>query len=235
MKRLLTTGIMVVFAVSLLATTQMRPVSADAPTVALVSPASGSTIIAPSFPHQVPLTFSVGHAGGLNQVSHVDVTIGGTSILTGVGANGVADPWTPTPACNLANLNPAGFTGCSVVDNNNGTLTVPWTVNAPGTFTVVVSAKHGAEGSDTEAFEVIGDVTVEYPAPPAIANAYIKAQGYKLVAKRHGCVLSSIATQHAQYSAFGPKGGPYCKDNTDASCTKAVHSEVEFLMATSCP
>ena len=58
------------------------------------------------------------------------------------------------------------------------------------------------------------EVSVEYPAPPAVANAYLNATYTKqqLNAKRRGCIVSQIADNHAKDSKYGPKGGPH---NTD--------------------
>jgi hypothetical protein len=59
-------------------------------------------------------------------------------------------------------------------------------------------------------------LAVEYPAPPAVANAYINSDPtYKSApGKKRGCIISKVAEKHAKWSddpyyGYGPKGGPY--------------------------
>lgn len=60
-------------------------------------------------------------------------------------------------------------------------------------------------------------LNAEYPAPPAVANAYIKDNPAVLASKKqHGCVISQIADEHAKYSTFRPKGGPYNTEMIEA-------------------
>lgn len=69
-------------------------------------------------------------------------------------------------------------------------------------------ADRGAEGTDEDA-ATFNLVAVEYPAPPATANAYVNSNYKSLGVKKRGCVISQIANNHAQLSKYGPKGGPY--------------------------
>jgi hypothetical protein len=56
----------------------------------------------------------------------------------------------------------------------------------------------------------VAQLSAEYPAPPAVANAYINSKPRNWVTStQRGCIIKVIAEQHGQYSAFGPKGGPY--------------------------
>jgi hypothetical protein len=56
-------------------------------------------------------------------------------------------------------------------------------------------------------------IAIEYPAPPAIANAYINSLGAAIkkafTAGARGCVISDIAQNHGQLEKYGPKPGPY--------------------------
>jgi hypothetical protein len=58
-------------------------------------------------------------------------------------------------------------------------------------------------------------VQVEYIAPPAIANRYIREEGIKLNGRQRGCIISHIADQHAKLNAYSPdgnRGGPFRAD-----------------------
>lgn len=104
---------------------------------------------------------------------------------------------------------------------NNSTQLCPapygfnWSVAAPGSYTLLVTVKHGNDtGVDTETVEFLM-LTVEYPAPPAVANAYINSVPlYKSASgKKRGCIISKIAEKHAKLAGeqggYGAKGGPY--------------------------
>jgi hypothetical protein len=54
-------------------------------------------------------------------------------------------------------------------------------------------------------------LSVEYPAPPAIANAYINSTSTlkNLFGKKRGCIINEIAQRHGQQEAYGAKPGPY--------------------------
>jgi hypothetical protein len=86
-----------------------------------------------------------------------------------------------------------------------------WSVPAPGDYSLFISARHGNEdGSVTEEVEFVM-VAVEWPAPPAVANAYINSEPEfkKLHGKRRGCIISEIAKLHGQQETFGARPGPY--------------------------
>jgi len=188
---------------------------ATAPTVTITSPTTGTTIYG-SFPYLLPLTFQITHEdqGDLNSIKSLTITAQKagdptpTTILDGV------KPFAGNNTC--ASPVPAGIVSCAVSpDGMTGTLGVNWLVPSAGTYTFVVSASHGnADGSDT--IEVIFDlqtVSVEYPAPPAIANAYINGLSSTLrkqfTAGVRGCVISQIAELHGKQEYYGDKPGPY--------------------------
>lgn len=173
--------------------------AADSPVVTLLGP--GGTIFSPSFPVQTTVDFTIAHTP-INAVKDLDVTIDDASLL-----GGEIKPFVDfTCSAALAGL----ATSCSV-DDNTGTVSIPWQVPAPGTYAIVVTVAHGNdEGTDGDevSYEIVL-VDVEYPAPPAVANAYINATFKKAAPKVRGCIVSSIANNHAMDSKYGPKGGPY--------------------------
>jgi hypothetical protein len=86
-----------------------------------------------------------------------------------------------------------------------------WTVPAAGEYTLVISARHGNEDGTVSEEVEFHLVAVEYPAPPAIAHAYINSTPAlkSLNGKKRGCIISEIAKLHGQQEAFGAKPGPY--------------------------
>jgi len=205
------------------------PVSAQnngpAPTMNIVSPtAAGGTLFLGSFPTTVPVNYTVTMNGGseLKSLVNLNVLVNGVSLYgsdSGLNAFGNGNVCTGT-----ASTSP---NTCSTTDAYNATLSVPWTVNGVGTYTILVAAKYrGADGIDQETVTV-AQMSAEYPAPPAVANAYLRNHpALRLSGKQHGCVISKIAEQHAHYSAYGPKGGPYV--------TAAIQAAVDSF-ASSCP
>jgi hypothetical protein len=188
---------------------------ATAPTVTITSPTTGTTLYG-SFPFTVPLTFEITHGdqGDLNSIKDVTITAQKSSDAQPTTIFGPADPFAGNNTC--ANPLPAGIVFCTVNnDGTVGTITVNWQVPSAGTYTFVVSASHGnADGSDS--VHVVFDlqtVTIEYPAPPAIANAYINGLASSVrklfTAGVRGCVISQIAENHGKYETYGAKPGPY--------------------------
>jgi hypothetical protein len=158
------------------------------------------------FPYTQPVATQITMtSGSLGSLTGFNVEIDGSSV-TGGNLNPYAET---TNLCNT-NVTTAGRS-CTSDGSTVGTITVPWAVNAIGTYTITVVAKYrNAEGSDSEQVTVANS-TAEYPAPPAVANAYINSSTWRtyLTGKQRGCVISKIAEQHGKNSAYGPKGGPY--------------------------
>ena len=189
--------------------------AATPPTVTITSPTTGTTFYG-TFPYTLPLTFEIEHGdqGDLNSVKDLTITAQKAGDANPTTILGPVKPFAGNNTC--ADPLPAGIAECSVNgDGTIGTLKVNWQVPSAGTYTFVVSAKHGGE-SDSDTIEVIFDlqtVAVEYPAPPAIANAYINslpaAQRKLFTAGIRGCVISQIAENHGKYETYGAKPGPY--------------------------
>jgi hypothetical protein len=134
----------------------------------------------------------------------LDVLVNGASLF----ASAVGDPFGTSNECKSPNLTSVTIT-CSTNGSDEATFGIPWTVPAPGTHTITVSIKHQNDIGEDEETVTFSLIAVEYPAPPAIANAYINRTFPKSAAKVRGCVISQIAEKHAHDSAYGPKGGPY--------------------------
>lgn len=199
--------------------------SGPAPTMNIVSPtAAGGALFLGSFPTTVPVNYTVTMNGGseLKNLVNLNVLVNGVSLYgsdTGLNAFGNGNVCTGAVATSPNT--------CSTTDAYNAALSVPWTVNAVGPYTILVTAKYrGVDGTDQETVTV-AQMSAEYPAPPAVANAYLKNHPtLRLSGKQHGCLISKIAEQHAHYSAYGPKGGPYA--------TGAIQAAVDSF-ASSCP
>jgi hypothetical protein len=221
MKRTLTIFGAFALVAAILAFAPAPEVKADAPTISITGP-TGTQFV--SFPFDTNITMTVqDDSGALDNVNNLTVVVNdgvsSTTLYSGINA------FAGGPVCSVQIGGIAGAT-CQVVAGV-GTLTFPWTVLGPGQYTITVTAKHqSATGTDIEiaSFQL---VAVEHPAPPAEANAYIKATFGKLGAKRQGCVISQIANMHAHDSFFGPKGGPYD--------IPLIQATVNGLLASSCP
>jgi hypothetical protein len=188
---------------------------ASAPTVTITSPSTGDTFYG-TFPYTLPVTFNITHGdqGELKSVQELTISAQKAGDVEATVILGPLKPFTGSNACPTPL--PAGIVSCSVdLAQLTGTLTFNWQVAAAGSYTFLVSTKHGnAFGTDT--VEVAFDlqtIAVEYPAPPAIANAYINSLPSALkkafTAGARGCVISDIAQNHGQLEKYNPKPGPY--------------------------
>jgi len=202
-----------VFLVSLLA----FPAMADNPTVNILAPTG--TVFVGAFPYTTNLTVQVSHpAGALSDLNVFDVKVSQvspvstppTSILL---AGPLGNPF-PGNVCSPSQMVIAkGVTSCGV-SSGIATVSVSWTISGPGTYMVEVSLKHqSAVGDDAETV-VFNLIAAEYPAPPAIANAYINAnaRAKKASPTVRGCVIAQIAQNHGQTQKYDPAPGPYNDD-----------------------
>ena len=218
------------------------PAYASAPTVTILSPATGNTIFAvpADFPITVPVSFRVTHydAGAnppateknLRDVSEVKVSISQTA----PGSVAYADiavldhPWQNGSSVGCNPANPSAVTSCGVTGNTQGDATVSWSANGFGTYSVKVTAQHAsAVGQDEETGIVIAEevVNVEWPAPAAIANAYINANYTRTAATQRGCIVRKI-TERDHLRLYNERPGPYN--------TIAIQTDVELFRA-NCP
>jgi hypothetical protein len=144
----------------------------------------------------------------LQNLVNLDVQVDATSLTSFP----VATPFevvAGTRFCTAALI--AATTACNTSGNDTASAAVNWQIPAPGTYAILVKVAHGANtGTDTdEVSYALELVNVEYPAPPAVANAYINQTYSRLSGGIRGCIISQIANEHAMNEKYGPKGGPY--------------------------
>lgn len=210
MKQKLFSIIAIVLAGGILAALPTNIARADAPTVVITAPTAGTTYFTTSFPYNTSIAFNIIH-NEVRNLNVLDVQVDGVSILD--GGNPIGNPLSGpgnTNACSSGLLLQA--TTCNVADAANASISIPWTVPAPGTYTITVSLRHNSAEGEGEVEDVTYALTaVEFPAPPAVANNYLNTAYTKsqLSSKKRGCIISQIAARHAQDSYYGPKGGPY--------------------------
>jgi hypothetical protein len=178
-------------------------------TVDITDPTTGVTVYVPSFPANVDIMFIITH-NPLKDVGVLNVEVDSISIFS--GGNAIGNPFDIDNMCSGQMVLP-NISFCSTNELDEGTVKAPWLVPEPGTYTITVSSKHTGVGeavTDSEEADIqLSLVNVEYPAPPAVANAYLNSLGIKIKGGVRGCIISAIANNHAWYSAYGPKGGPY--------------------------
>lgn len=198
----------------------LSPIAATAhePTMTILEPTG--IVYLESFPAVVPVKFDVQHAE-VKDLNKLEVTVDGSSILT---TPEVGNPFqAPGNINSCAVINGrSDFTSCSLLSANQVEVGFNWTVPAAGTYSLLVSVKHKNDtGEDVESVQFL-TLTAEYPAPPAVANAYLNAHNPPK-GKVRGCIISAIAELHAKDSAYGPKGGPYDEN--------AIHVDVDDFRA----
>ncbi|CAN5692332.1 hypothetical protein BH20ACI4_BH20ACI4_28340 [soil metagenome] len=199
MKRKLSIFSALALVLTLFVSLTITPVKADTPTISITGPSG--TVFVPGFPYNTTIDFTISHAD-LNDLNALRVDIDGNQL------HNFGNPFSTT-ACNSGGGNLAGVATLCSVAAGTATVKIPWSVPGPGTYTISVSVKHnGAEGEEVETATFVL-TAIEYPAPPAVANAYLNTFTPKVNAKKRGCVISQIANNHAQNSKYGPKGGPY--------------------------
>jgi hypothetical protein len=214
MKRTLTMIGALALMASLLLYAPARKVKANTPVINVTSPTG--TVFVSSFPYATSIALTIHHVS-LKDLNVFEVTVDGNT-LTGVIGN---------PFDNSNQCRPAAFVGgttCNTSSDDDASVTVPWSVPGPGTYTVGVRIRHnGSEGTDEEDV-TFALVAVEYPAPPAIANGYINSTYKKISATKRGCIISQVANNHAHESKYGPKGGPYDNDLVKADVDIYIYS-----------
>jgi hypothetical protein len=202
------------------------PAFATAPTLTLTI---ATAVAVPAFPAIVSIPLTIAHAddcpgmgtGSLRCLQVFDVAVNGSSILPGGVPIGSA--FDGSSVCTAAMTSNGLTCSTSGTPPTQANVSVPWTVAGPGAYVVSARIRHGGVEGDDEETVSVQLIVAEYPAPPSIANDYIKAQNYKLTGGKRGCVINAIAQNHAHDERYGPKGGPYDKD--------LVAQDVEVLLA----
>jgi len=171
------------------------------------------TVIVSSFPFSTNIALQISHEDGLDNLQVFDVETSQVSpVLTPYASlTHIGNPFDQTGACSNQMIPANQISACSV-NNGVASVAVMWQVPAAGTYSVKVTLKYrGGEGFDIEPVTFTLLLAVEYPAPPAIANAYINGNPTlkKSSPTIRGCVISQIAQLHGQTQKYNPPPGPY--------------------------
>jgi hypothetical protein len=173
----------------------------------VVSPAGTIFVSGPGA--VVPIVVNAQH-NPLSVLTQFDVQVDGTSII-----GGQLNPFTGGATPNLCTAELLAVSAaCATNGLDQAAVTVNWTVQTvPASYTIFVKSRHqSVTGSDVEDV-LVQILDIEYPAPPAVANAFINSQSSAIrrqfSSAVRGCVIAQIAEGHAKQEAYGPKGGPY--------------------------
>ena len=188
--------------------------AADAPVIGITAPPDGSVIEASSFPATAFVTASVQHApvSALRMLSASD----GAGTVFNVNSGGVGNPFDGNSCTNIL----TAVDTCTVfAGNGSAVVGFDWTVATPGTHTLTVAGQHGPATGSASIEVTFVLVAGDSPAPPAIANAYLRANHPNLTRGEHGCIIREIAHNHAD-GLYGE--APYDID--------AIHADVEAFL-----
>ena len=181
------------------------------PTINITGPTG--TVFVSSFPFGTNITMQISHPAGLANLQVFDVEVAQVTpvatpftLLTHIG-----NPFDQNGACSNQ-MTPINQVSACSVNTGVANVAVMWQVPAAGTYSIQVTLKYkGADGIDlvSATFELL--LSVEYPAPPAIANAFINANPAlkKAASTIRGCVVSQIAQLESQTQKYNPQPGPY--------------------------
>ncbi|WP_375055752.1 hypothetical protein [Zobellella sp. DQSA1] len=202
---------------------ELCPVS-DEPRVT-VSP--GTIYVTGSGPWSEDLLLTVDLIDNIPSYNSLDVKFDGDLAYSGEKA----------PGHNICTNQTGGTGTCSVGGaENEVVIAYTATFEALGSYSVEVSAEKSGPNDvcETAYLSVVEFLSVEFKAPPAIANEYINAHYSDLSGKRRGCVISKIASHHAKESKYGAKGGDaelYPETGYDVG---AIYDDVDYYFITSC-
>jgi hypothetical protein len=190
--------------------------AAEAPAVAITGPSG--TIYVPAFPYNTTIDMTIGHSN-LNSISNMKVEVSGAASATIFDTKPFADQ-----DCSAELI--AASAHCATSGSPVATqaeVKLKWSVPVAGLYTITVSTTHGNEhGTDSGAATfVLQMVTVEYPAPPAVANGYLNTLKPLPASTVRGCVISQIAA-NAQEGRYGDRPGPYN--------VELIHADVDYLL-----
>lgn len=187
------------------------PALASASAVTTVSVVEPSGIVyVQGFPAPVTVKLSVdarNNPGNCANDGVSRITVGATGSAPGAVRQQILDVEDPVLVDGAGDAS----TGCPAF------YSFVWQVPAADSYDLDVMARRGnIEGTDDEEITIeLALVSVEYPAPPAVANAHINSDPNlkSLPGRQRGCVVSMVAGKHAKLAGtldgYGPKGGPY--------------------------
>jgi hypothetical protein len=181
------------------------------PTINITGPTG--TIFVSSFPFSTNITMQISHPDGLENLQVFDVQTSRVSPNPTAYADltQIGNPFDQNGVCSNQMVPANQISACSV-SIGVASVSVMWQVPSAGTYSVQVTLKYkGTEGSDTQEATFVLLLGVEYPAPPAIANAFINSNPSlkKGAPAVRGCVVNQIAQLHGQVQKYDPAPGPY--------------------------
>lgn len=182
---------------------------AHAPVINIVSPTDASAVQHSAYPATQAVQIDITHLE-LKDLSNVKVLYT-PSVGLPVSIVEFGNPF-PGNVCNTSTI--VLPTTCAITTPASaGRITAQWQIPAPGVYTLTVETRHGGAGgavvvSDSETITAETTVVAEYPALPAVVNAYIHARTPSMPGKVKGCLISEIAKVH---EAWYPKNvyAPY--------------------------
>jgi hypothetical protein len=184
---------------------------AQAPTINITAPTG--TVFVSSFPFNTNIIMQISHPAGLEHLQVFDAEVSQISPVSTAYAllTHIGNPFDQNGACS-GQMTPANKISACSTNLGTANVSVMWQVPAAGTYSMKVTLKYqGNEGVDIEPVTFTLLLSVEYPAPPAIANAFINSNPTlkKGSATVRGCVVSQIAILHGQTHKYNPPPGPY--------------------------
>jgi hypothetical protein len=173
---------------------------AHAPVINIVSPTDASAVQHSAYPAMQSVQLDITHLE-LQDLSNVKV-IYTPSVGLPVSIVEFGNPF-PGNLCNTSTI--ALPTTCAITTPASAArITAQWQIPAPGVYTLTVETRHGGSGgavvvSDSETITAETTVVAEYPALPAVVNAYIQARTPSMPGKIKGCLVSGVAKVHEAY------------------------------------
>jgi hypothetical protein len=148
------------------------------------------------------ISFTINH-DDLKSLGQLNVKVDGEALFPQV------NPFSNTNACTADLLSVSS--ACSTNSSDTANVSVPWTIMGVGNYTVTVSVRHSPNTEEVEEEVSVVLAAVEYPAPPAIANAFINrdATNKGLYGKKRGCIIAQIAHEHGKNQKYNAPPGPY--------------------------
>ena len=195
---------------------------AAGPVLTVTSPADGSSLTYTSFPQDVDVQGTVAYTGG----SGGNTNLCGVKDLSVTVDDGAGLPGSVTEIGSMDAVASGGPTTCLSLTST--TWSFPWTVSAPGEYTIRATAKvnPSQESGSAEADVVVvyeETVTASYPAAPAVANALLGESPVK--GKVRGHCVAAVAEHMGPQTDF---------DGVQKEEVEAYEAVVDAFLASNC-
>jgi len=159
-----------------------------------------------SFPQTYVVTGTISHThNNLNSLKDLTFSVNGVTL----------------------NYDSKPYTGNDI--RTSTTISFPWTINEPGTYTIVVSARHGGFlGTASQTVTVtllVPDDPDEGRAAPAIAADYLKRLGYKPNDSEYKNIIAQVTDAMYPGTDFGG-----FKKSDVAAYESAVEAYIDSLL-----